>query len=584
MPKDKKKSKKERKKELEEKRRQEEELLRQQQEEERKRQEELAQKKREEEAERQRLLKKKRREELVRLDKERQLDVETNAKRESDLRKLQNELSENLAWKKHILCDSLPDASIEKELNDFLTMWMSISLNSNEQCQIQNDEATTTDNSIQSYNEQFECCDTVSYRNVDTSNVIHEIDPVIQDVNFGYKLVPQVKKLIYEAVEMHDFEQFIYGKNRLNLIGKIAMSKLHELTKFLLRSDHFTSVACIKTETTDDNESDITNSGTKDSVDSDLEAKKEFCQYYVSYGLWSSALANAFKNIKIDFPKLKMSVELPKQVPMKAGMPLALNVIQLRYDLDMKIAKKTDNMNQIIYEPIGPILLIYLYELPAPVSSLREWHIQEIGKSYEMPTIWEYAVDTKQDPANPETVTISYHIPNDIAVETNMATSATEKTDETKTESKSEFQLGWWNHETNQWDPSDFKDVKSEFVDCPGKLTNQCRRRITFTTSHIATPLALIKPLKIDFEHKDWKLYPVSVERCKLELIGQRYTFEFEIVDSDVQILQPKLPQISKLLNKLMRPNQLLRFLNECGINLCSQLMHTQTHENEKSN
>ena len=95
-------------------------------------------------------------------------------------------------------------------------------------------------------------------------------------------------------------------------MGNIAQKKIDNLTLKCLKDDYFTSVA-----------------------DSGMREDSNVIKYGMSknlkFGLWASSMSNSYKNSKIEFKSLGISIVLPKQIAMKCKIPLSCQCIQYIY-------------------------------------------------------------------------------------------------------------------------------------------------------------------------------------------------------------------------------------------------------------
>eukprot|EP01084_Bolivina_argentea_P307112 530774_1 len=514
MPADKKKgkkSKKQKKKELEEKRRLEEELLRQQQEEERKRQEELERQRREEE-ERQRLLReKKRKEELVRLEKESEEDAEEIEKRQIDLQKLISEQYEQTKWKKHLKCDPFHDISNERQLNDFLTQWKEWNIYQN----IDFPQNNENDSNNPTKRHTFE---------------MQHIKYYIQDIENGYKLLHILQDVLFDAIQQNNPQKLEYAQSKYIEIGQTAQHKLDLLTQQCLQHDLFTSVA---------------HAGLKE----DGDVIKHCMQKNIKFGLWASSMSNAFKNSKIEYvAPISIKLELPKQIAMKAKMPLSCRVAQYAHNFYIYGNKGR------VYECIGPVINVELLRLPPPPeniygaktsneSSSSGWMVQNTTEQKKVPNKWKYANVDKPDPKSAESMSISCKIPPYIVIS-----------------DPNNVRLGWWNDTQKEWRTDDFKDIAYDSE----------QRIVSFITCHLS-PICLVQERGMYYEYLDWKLTPSGVERCKISLITKcKMKIDIEIIGGQCKLLKPNIPELQHVFGKkLLRPHQLIRYLKTSGINLC---------------
>jgi len=485
MPKDKKekKSKKQKKKELEEKRRLEEELLRQQQEEERKRQEELERQRREEEERRRLLREKKRAEEIVRLEKEREEDVEVEERWQSESAKFEEEEREQLEWRKHLQCSTVPDISRDRELNDFVTEWSEYGL----------------------------------FERIESDFDIERLQEYIDDIERGYKLLPILQDVIYDAIQRRDADKLKAAKSSFAEIGQIARRKIDVLTAQCLRDPVFLAVS----------------SGGDDVVRCGMGR-------HFKLGLWASSMSNAFKNSAVWMgPPVSVRLELPKQMAMRARQPLSCRTLQSVARLQAVSGGQ--------FECISPVLEVELFRLPSAPRSVYDdskgsWMAQDVSEQASTPTVWRHG---DEDGA----VSVEFVVPRFVVVP-----------------DPKRPRIGWWHSEAAEW-RVDAVDAEDAVI---GDVRFDAAKRTMSLTTRRLTALCLVQPIGSYYEFREWKLTPSGVGRCKIGLqTACGVAVELEVVGGRCQLIEPKLPALHHLVHKLLSPHRLVAALRDCGLNLC---------------
>ena len=531
MPK--KQSKKEKKKALEEKRKAEAEALRIQQELEMKKQQELQQQRLEEQRKLKELKEKLKNEEIIRLIKENELDKIKNDERINDIKKLKYEEYEQNEWSKHLKCSKYPDLMNIKILNNFINEW---------------------ENNIE--RSQF---------NIELNDVKY----VINDVNYGYKLLYMVKDLIFENIQNRYIDDINDSINKLKYIMNIGNDKINYIIN-----------KCIYYYTCNDNENilkymDINNDNIKFGF--------ILCDY----------VSNVDTNINFKLNDINIQIDFPKFILQQFnGKPFCMHIIKRNNQF---IYENSDDN----YECYGIILDINVYLLPSKPKIKDGWRYLNISNELKYSKPFELKSDIQKenikDSNDDETSNGNDEESDDTKKDDNvdMLSSLVDDKEKEKLEQKrieeeykkkrakskhisvklkiddhicikdNKVKLGFYDTNTNKWDTNCFNNDEMKY--------NISNRELTFETNKLGI-ISLIQPKGIYYTYKSWELKPehVGVERCILALNNENgFNIEIQIASLQCQLTKPNLPEFKHIYKKFMKPNQLIRALKDCGINLC---------------
>jgi len=340
--------------------------------EERNRQEEIAHKQQNEERQRQHFLKEQRIEEAKKRaelrskrkeDEKTRLKVETSQDNESvrmersaDLKKHQQEEMEQRRWKKHLLCDPLPDASSHQDLNSFVTVWSTPELQ----------------------------------HRARSEDVMDEIHPIVVGCNEASRISGGVQVNICKAAQQRDFKIMKEQQDIFLRLGEETQAQLNQLVVSILVHKLFHRIIGEAPE-----EEDKT---------------VEVASDEVLFGVWGSTMANAFRNKRIDFKDLNWQIELPKTLAMKAQMPLGCKAFFTKYDY----FSFRDNKGQLV--SYGGVYSISLLHLPSPITNIGNWSVRQVTDSTEKICQFDYAQGFDIDAASLETVKCTIIVPESIFI------------------------------------------------------------------------------------------------------------------------------------------------------------------------
>jgi len=340
--------------------------------EERNRQEEIAHKQQDEERQRQQFLKEQRVEEAKKraeqrskrkADEKTRLEVETSQdnetvrmERSADLAKHQQDEIEQIKWKKHILCDPLPDASSYPDLNSFVTVWSTPELQ----------------------------------HRVRSEDVLDEIHPVVAGCNEASRISGGVQVNICKAAQYRDFKIMKEQQDILLRLGEETLAQLNQIVVSILVHKTFHRII---SEASEEEDKII-----------------EVASAEVLFGVWGSTMANAFRNKRIEFKDLNWQIELPKTLAMKAQMPLGCKAFYTKHDY---FSFRNNKGRLVSY---GGVYSISLLHLPPPTCNIGNWSVRQVTGSTEKICLFDYAQGIDVDTASPETVKCTIIVPESIFI------------------------------------------------------------------------------------------------------------------------------------------------------------------------
>lgn len=188
---------------------------------------------------------------------------------------------------------------------------------------------------------------------------------------------------------------------------------------------------------------------------------------------------------------------------------------------------------------IGGVLWVEVLALPEQLKSIKGWDIQRYDEYH----------DRLNRLAYPPTVTSSYN--------QGIQTVKMRFTVPQYVFLREQPRLGWWDRENNKWSEEGFSDIEYD----------SNTRMITLNTTHL-TAISLLFRRQADFPYENWRIYSDSKNKAVLELQTKRMEMSFTIDYDSVILTKPNEPEIQHIINKKMKPYDLLRELRKCGINI----------------
>lgn len=478
MPKSKKKgpSKKSKKKQrleqerLELARQQEEELLRQA---------ELRKKKLEEEARIKELKRKRREEELRRLESEKKLDEDARASREKELTELSAQKALQHEWKQHIGCSNTEDVRDVRQLNSFFSLWQQPNVSRN----------------FQPHPNPLTHC--------------------VQECERGLVVANELEAILIERTSEENMSEEACDEvlKYYLKVGEISNEKINCLTLKLLNMKLFQEV-----------------------LDKSNDRTEHFFCYgtqNVKFGFWISNMANVFRNKKIEFEKLGLTVELPKELAMKAQKPLGLRFVWTNSDGLTHLAKDNE------FETFGGVFRFDILSLPEGCVQHQNSRLQHFAEAIN---VYEYG-QTCTDGS--EKIMVKMTIPENLIIEA-------------PADEGDPVHMVWWNGE--RWEKETSAAIE----------WNEGERSLSFVVSHLK-PLSLANRMGTDSGFLEWRLRPVGVERSLVTLVGSRFKLEIEVTISGCQLMPRESDhpiQLESLYEKTMSASALVKALRELGINI----------------
>ena len=187
----------------------------------------------------------------------------------------------------------------------------------------------------------------------------------------------------------------------------------------------------------------------------------------------------------------------------------------------------------------GVFILEFLSVPPAPLKA-KDWLIREITEVTEKCVTRPYPGLT--DSAIVQSIRISYPLPRNILF------------------SEDHLQLAYFDEKENVW-KLDGSVADAKF--------NSSEHSVSFSVlAHKLNPIALVQLRSFDLPYRSWSCQANATRSIIINVQTSRLTFQFEITENLVSLIQPSVSAFSDLVNKPLPPGVLLNNLARRGANL----------------
>mmetsp|Transcript_4027 Transcript_4027/g.5949 ORF Transcript_4027/g.5949 Transcript_4027/m.5949 type:complete len:658 (+) Transcript_4027:65-2038(+) len=341
-----------------------------------------------------------------------------------------------------------------------------------------------------------------------------------KECNIGIELHRLIQGAMYRSINKHQkSEELIHHKHLLQ-VGEAVLDTLDDMTAYIMQF-------------------------------SDLHIDSETNQFHqitenITYGLWVNIAKNARKK-SVHFKDIKASTDLALK-----GMALqkiAMRVLQLAYDPLTPSCKVAP-----LLAPLGGIVYVDILNIPPPPSAHKGWTIRKVTDLSKKVKRKPYE---QRDPhgnlVDPPETGISFIVPMNVMVRKDVPS------------------VAWWDSKHATW--------STEGIDFEQIQFDMASRKLSFTTTHLTTALALVHERTFDIPYRSWKCMPLPTlgKNCALYTIKTRghttrmsYIDDvvFFIINDRVKLLSPHRPELKHLFNRFWQPRVLLKRLAEAGLNL----------------
>ena len=258
------------------------------------------------------------------------------------------------------------------------------------------------------------------------------------------------------------------------------------------------------------------------------------------WSLW----INTSKNPRlkaVELPQLSMTVEIPKQI--------ALANIAMRVQL--RVQDEYFERCSCEYMAVGGVLYVDLLALPPPAKKVKGWTLRQVTPlSYNVQRIPYPIPPAGADPATykseeePPPLGFTYPFTPNIRLL-----------------DYPRLAVGWWDPSVSGWSTAGVTDV--DFDKMGGN--------VTFKSTHIG-PLAVVQSRARLMPYSKWSVRPTGGRNGSTAAVtlsvGLPEQIVFEVGPSTVALTSPAYPELADLMDKPMRPLQLLQRLSEHGLHL----------------
>ena len=257
------------------------------------------------------------------------------------------------------------------------------------------------------------------------------------------------------------------------------------------------------------------------------------------FGLWVNLAKNP-RVKSIDFTELLVSTELPKSLALAS-----IAIRAMHFANDTISSKAAPAESAVAYMALGGVLCLELLTLPPPTKKIKGWTLRQVTALSTSVNRQPYPIPSAAGESAPlagsaPPLRVTYSIPPHVKLP------------------EGALQVGWFDAESQSWKIDGVSDVNF----------SPDTRVLSFLSSRL-TSLALLQATDLELPYKNWLIKPSGHSQCTVHLETQRFLFEFDVSAQGCALREPRLPELSGLLDQPMAPTRLLAKLRDSGINLC---------------
>lgn len=195
---------------------------------------------------------------------------------------------------------------------------------------------------------------------------------------------------------------------------------------------------------------------------------------------------------------------------------------------------------------LGGVLNVELLSLPPVAKKIKGWTLRPVTglttavqrQPYPVPPAGSDA-SSAPPPGSAPPLRIVYEIDKSIILPNTM------------------HRVGWWDAEAQAWKVEGISQI--EFA--------EPSRSISFLSSRL-TALALLQHTHLELPYRNWLITPIGASQCELTLLTQRFTVLIRVTADGCTLAEPKVPELTELLERAMPATTMLLKLRASGINL----------------
>ncbi|KAG2391811.1 hypothetical protein C9374_013296 [Naegleria lovaniensis] len=263
----------------------------------------------------------------------------------------------------------------------------------------------------------------------------------------------------------------------------------------------------------------------------------------IQYGIWTNISKNLIRYV--DFDKMRVNVELA--IKGMGYQEIALRVVHLSEDI---FSSTSPNIQEVTV--LGGIYLIDFLHIPPLVHTCEDWKIRQITELSHHIKRKPYNVtnNENQEVEGPPPAKVTIPAPHGCLIRSEKP------------------QVAWWNEKEKIWSRDGI--TNSTYEPETGL--------ISFMTTHLTCPLAVVYENNLDKSFHKWALFPVphiGKDICVFQatpkiLEGSSSLDDIAILvhKDKCRLISPSKPELEKLAVTWSNPAKLLSDLAKAGINL----------------
>jgi hypothetical protein len=263
----------------------------------------------------------------------------------------------------------------------------------------------------------------------------------------------------------------------------------------------------------------------------------------IKIGFWGHLQSKGFRAKQIDFPRVKIGLDLPKSIAMQSmGHLIGVRALYTTYD---SVPRGKDH-SQI---SVGGMIRVDLLSIPQFSRKVRGWTIRQIPPPGQelMRLPYPNNEHTQTTAVAVQPCKVEYKVPSHVIVRKSPT-------------------ISWWDTTTDSWATEGITEISWEAED----------RKVSFFSARLAS-FAITQERHLDLPYQWWVIRPIGPRVCQLTVQAARFELIFVISEDGLRLKGPELPEFVDLMFQQVGPERAPRVkspatlfceLRECGVNL----------------
>jgi len=265
-------------------------------------------------------------------------------------------------------------------------------------------------------------------------------------------------------------------------------------------------------------------------------------------GFWGHLQTKGFRAKQIDFPKIQISLDLPKSIALQAmGQCIGVRSLYTSYD---SADGKDDSTRSV-----GGMIRADLLSIPPFSKRVKGWTIRQVpppGQEQELLRLPYPSTDGQTANTAVQPCKIEYKVPAHCIMQKSPTVS-------------------FWDKDEEKWSTDNITEIAWE----------PDTRKISFFSQRLAA-FSITQERHLDLPYQFWCMRPSGQMQVELKIQASRYLLSFVITEDGLRLKSPDLPELHSIMfsgedvhqpgpnrePRVVSPGTLLKELRECGLNL----------------